>query len=126
MNLIDTCGWIEWLTSGVLGDKYQPFFEQVDNMIVPTSVQYELYKWVSRTQGTQLALESIAITEQAKVIPLSTSIALSAADFSAKYKLSFADAIIYATANFHQAKLITSDDHFKDLPDVSYFAKNTH
>ena len=126
MILIDTCGWIEWLTSGILSDKYQPFFEQVDNMIVPTSVQYELYKWVSRTQGTQLALESIAVTEQAKVIPLSTSIALSAADFSAKYKLSFADAIIYATANFHQAKLITSDDHFKDLPDVSYFAKNTH
>ena len=119
MNLIDTCGWIEWLSNGVLSDNYQPFFEQVDSMIVPTLVQYELYKWVSRTQGVQLALESIAMTEQANVIPLSTSIALSAADFSAKYKLSFADAIIYATANFHQAIVITSDDHFKGLPDVN-------
>ena len=119
MNLIDTCGWIEWLSNGVLSDNYQPFFEQVDSMIVPTLVQYELYKWVSRTQGVQLALESIAMTEQANVIPLSTSIALTAADFSAKYKLSFADAIIYATANFHQATVITSDDHFKGLPDVN-------
>lgn len=58
MNLIDTCGWIEWLSDGVLSDKYQPFFEQIDNLIVPTSVQFELYKWVSRAQGVQLALES--------------------------------------------------------------------
>ncbi len=126
MNLIDTCGWIEWLSSGVLSDKYQPFFEQVDNIIVPTSVQFELYKWISRTQGVQLAIESVAVTEQARVIALSTPIALSAADFSAKFKLSFADAIIYATANFHQATLITSDDHFKSLPEVVYFEKKSH
>lgn len=57
--------------------------------------------------------------------PLSTSIALLAADFSIQYKLSFADAIIYATAQFYKATLITSDDHFKDLPKVTYFKKVT-
>jgi len=71
----------------------------------------------------QLALEAIALTEQARVIPLSTSLALSAADFSAELKLSFADAIIYATARFYHAKLVTSDNHFKDLPAVTCFAK---
>jgi predicted nucleic acid-binding protein len=76
-----------------------------------------------RQKGIQLALEAVALTEQARVIPLSTSIALSAADFSAEHKLSFADAIIYATARFYQVELITSDDHFKDLPTISYFAK---
>lgn len=123
MALIDTCGWIEWLTNGTLCDKYEPYFKQIGVVIVPTSIQYELYKWVARHNGIQLALEAIALTEQARVIPLSTSLALSAADFSAELKLSFADAIIYATARFCQVELVTSDNHFKDLPAVTCFVK---
>ena len=124
MILVDTCGWIEWLTNGVLSEQYESYFNQVDSMIVPTSIQFELYKWVARKKSIQYALEAIALTEQAQVIPLSTSIALSAADFSAEHKLSFADAIIYATAQHYHAKLITSDDHFKNLSDVVYFKKS--
>ena len=121
--LVDTCGWIEWLTAGSLVKKYEPFFNQIETMLVPTSVQFELYKWVKREHNVQKALEVIALTEQATVIPLTTGIALSAADFATQNKLSFADAIIYATAQFHEAKLITSDDHFEYLPDVVFFRK---
>ena len=123
MALIDTCGWIEWLTNGTLCDQYEPYFQRINTIIVPTSIQYELYKWVARHNGIQLALEAIALTEQARIIPLSTPLALSAADFSAELKLSFADAIIYATARFHQVELVTSDNHFKDLPAVTSFTK---
>ncbi len=123
MILIDTCGWIEWLTNGKFSDRYEHHFDQFELMIVPTSVQFELYKWVTRIYGIQQALESIALTEQATVIPLSTSIALSAADYSLEYKLSFADAIIYATSRLQNSTLITSDDHFKGLPEVIYYAK---
>ena len=122
--LVDTCGWIEWITAASLSKKYEPFFEHIETMLVPTSVQFELYKWVERKHNVQKALEVIALTEQATVIPLTTSIALSAADFATQYKLSFADAIIYATAQFHNSELVTSDDHFKDLPDVTFFRKN--
>lgn len=121
MILVDTCGWIEWLIDGPFSEQYQPCFKQVESILVPTSVQYELYKWVTRKKGIQQALEAIALTEQGTVIPLSTSIALSAADFSAKHKLSFADAIIYSTAQFYKAVLMTSDEHFKGLPEVVYF-----
>jgi len=123
MKLIDTCGWIEWITNGVLADQYQSYFQQIENIIVPTSVQFELYKWVNRVNGKQQALQTIALTEQASVIPLNTSIALCAADLSTEHKLSFADAIIYATAQASNAQLITSDDHFKDLQNVVYFVK---
>ena len=122
-HLIDTCGWIEWLTDGVLVDKYEPYMLDIEAIIVPTSVQFELYKWAYRVKGKQSALEAIALTEQGKVIPLSTSIALLAANLSAEYKLSFADAIIYATAQNETAELITSDDHFENLPEVTYFKK---
>ncbi len=124
MILVDTCGWIEWLINGQLSNQYEPYFSQIDSMIMPTSVQFELYKWVARKKGVQQALEVIGLTEQAEVIPLSTAIALSAADFSAEHKLSFADAIIYATAHFHSAELITSDEHFKGLPEVIYYDKS--
>jgi len=121
--LIDTCGWIEWLTAGSLAKKYEPFLSEIETVLVPTSVQFELYKWVKRKHNMQKALEVIALTEQATVMPLTTGIALSAADFATQYKLSFADAIIYATAQFHDAELITSDDHFENLPDVTFFRK---
>jgi len=121
--LVDTCGWIEWITAGSLVQKYEPFFDHIETMLMPTSVQFELYKWVKREHDVQKALEVIALTEQATVIPLTTGIALSAADFATQYKLSFADAIIYATAQFYEAELVTSDDHFEDLPDVVFFRK---
>jgi predicted nucleic acid-binding protein len=123
MILIDTCGWIEWLTDGQLSTEYQPYFKRIEEIIVPTSVQFELYKWVKRKQNLQTALETVALTEKTKVVPLSTAIALSAADLSAEYSLSFADSIIYATAQFHNALLITSDNHFQDFLEVKFFMK---
>ena len=123
MNLVDTCGWIEWLTDGVLSDEYAVYFEAVDQLITPTSIQFELYKWVSTNSGTEAALRTIALTEQSLVVPLNTSIALQAADLSIAHKLSFADAIIYATACFHQATLVTSDAHFEGLSDVIMYRK---
>jgi predicted nucleic acid-binding protein len=121
--VVDTGGWIEWLTDDVLCDQYLPYFEQMTEVVVPTSVQFELYKWVCRVKNKQMALEAVALTKQGSVLPLSTSIALQAADFSAEYKLSFADAIIYASAQASKATLVTSDDHFEGLPDVVYFSK---
>ncbi|MBU0673265.1 MAG: type II toxin-antitoxin system VapC family toxin [Proteobacteria bacterium] len=123
MFLVDTCGWIEWLTDGKLSKHYEPYFSRIETLIVPTSVQFELYKWVLKKFNIQKALESIALTEQADVIPLTTPIALSAADFATEHSLSFADSIIYATAQFYSAKLITSGDHFKGLIGVEFLEK---
>lgn len=103
--------------------QFEPYFSRIESVIVPTSVQFELYKWTARKRSVQAALEVAAVTEQGKVVPLSTAIALSAADFSAEYSLSFADSVIYATARFHNALLISSDAHFEGLPDVKFFSK---
>jgi predicted nucleic acid-binding protein len=42
-----------------------------------------------------------------------------------QYRLSFADAIIYASARLSNVPLITADDHFQGLPDVIYFPKKS-
>ncbi len=121
--LVDTCGWIEWLTSGKLIKLFEPYLTNPSQLIIPTLVQYELYKWISREKDTNTALEVIGITESATVIPLETGLALYAAETSKEFGLAMADAIIYATCREQNAVLITSDKHFKLLPQVKFFEK---
>lgn len=121
--LVDTCGWIEWLTDGILANDFAPYMENPAELVIPTTLQFELYKWAKREKGEVEALELIALTEQGRVIPLNTGLSLYAADLALQYRLSFADAIIYASARQFNVPLITADDHFQDLPEVVYFSK---
>ncbi len=123
MILVDTCGWIEWLTAGTLADSFNPYMQDPIELLVPTTVQYELYKWVKREFDENTALEIVALADDGLVVPLSTDIALVAADLSLLRKLSFADAVVYASARQYNVELATSDDHFEGLPGVTYFSK---
>lgn len=123
MYLVDTCGWIEWMTDTPLSQKYSRYLNALDSLIVPTLVQHELYKWLCREIDQPTALSSIAATQTAIIVPLDTSIALIAADIAQEFKLATADAIIYASARQHHATLVTSDAHFAELPQVKYFKK---
>lgn len=121
--LVDTCGWIEWLVDGPLAETFGEHLSRPASLIVPTSLQFELYKWVKRERGESRALEIIALTEEAKVVPLNTGLALSAGDLALAHDLSFADALIYATARRQLASLVTCDNHFRDLDGVVYHPK---
>jgi predicted nucleic acid-binding protein len=121
--LVDTCGWIEWLTDGPLADRFAPHLRSPEDVVVPTTIQFELYKWVKRERDEATALEVVALTEQCRVIPLDTATALLAADLSLTHGLSFADALVYATARQCGTKLATADSHFEQLPEVEFFPK---
>jgi predicted nucleic acid-binding protein len=86
-------------------------------------VHFELAKWVTREMGEAKAEAVIAFTQLCVVVPLDTPTAVTAAEFSAQHHLSVADAILYATAQRHDAELLTCDRHFEGLPGVQYFAK---
>ena len=122
--LVDTCGWIEWLTDSVLADSFEPYLKNPAEIVIPTTLQFELYKWSKREKGEVKALEVIALTEHGRVLPSNTGLALYAADLAIQYRLSFADAIIYASARQCRVPLITADDHFEGLPEVIFFPKN--
>ena len=121
--LVDTCGWIEWLVDGELAERFAPHLLDVEAVVVPTAIQFELYKWVKRERDEVAALEVIGLTEQCRVVPLDTSTALLAADLALEHQLSFADALIYATAQTHEATLVTADDHFEGLAQVEFYQK---
>jgi predicted nucleic acid-binding protein len=123
MFLVDTCGWIEWMTDSPLAKSYSRYLASPGTLVVPTLVQHELYKWLYREIDPATALSAIAATQTATVVPLDTSLALLAAETAREFKLATADAIIYAAARQYRATLVTSDAHFADLPHVKYFQK---
>ena len=120
--LMDTCAWIELATDGPGMAHFAPYFQDLAAIVVPTIVQFELYKWVCRERDEAMALEFIGLSEQGRVVPLDTSLALQAADHAATYRLAMADAMVYATAWAFRVPLVTCDAHFAALPGVEYFA----
>lgn len=124
--LVDTCGWIEWLIDGKIAPQFEPYLKNVSHLIVPTLIQYELYKWICREKNQDTALEIIGVTEKATIVPLDTHLALYAADVARQYQLAMADAVIYATAQKHNVELITADEHFLKLPRVKFFNKKKY
>lgn len=123
MRLVDTSAWVEWLTGSALGATLGSEMPDRTQWLVPTLVQLELAKWLTREVGEDKADRVIAFTRTCIVADLDTATALSAADLCAKHRLSTADAIVYATALAHGADVLTCDRHFENLPGVHYLPK---
>lgn len=123
MVLVDTSAWIEWLIGSATGDRLAEHLPDQAVWLVPTIVQLELAKWLSREVGEDKADQVIAFTQVCQVIPLDTEIALAAAEACHTHKLATADAIVFATARARRATLLTCDGHFEGLPDVNLIPK---
>ena len=121
MNLVDSSGWMEYFMNGPLAERYAPFLSRTGEVMTPTIVLYEVYKKIKGELDEEYALTAAAQIEKTTVIPMSNTIAYRAADISLKHKLAMADSIVYATADLHGARLITSDRDFKSLKGVLYF-----
>ena len=125
MILVDTSAWIEWLIDSPTGEKLTAHLPEQADWLVPTMVQLELAKWLTREVGEDKADQVIAFTQVCQVVPLDTETALAAADACRTHKLAIADAIILATAQAHGATLLTCDAHFAGLSGVTLIEKIT-
>jgi len=123
MILVDTSAWIEWLIGSLTGEAVAKELPEQADWLVPTIVQLELAKWLTREVGEDKADQVIAFTQVCEVVPLDTDIALAAADACRIHKLATADAIILATAQARGARLLTCDQHFAGLPGVTVIEK---
>jgi len=123
MILVDTSAWIEWLIDSETGAKVAEHLPEQAEWLVPTMVQLELAKWLTREVGEDKADQVIAFTQVCHVVPLDTEIALAAAEACREHKLATADAIIFATARAQGAMLLTCDAHFEGLPGVTLIEK---
>lgn len=120
MNLVDSCGWLEYLAGGRNAAYFAQPIEDTAHLVVPTICIYEVFRRVMQQAGRSAALEVIAAMRQGKVVTLSENLALEAADLGSLLKLAMADSIILATARAEEATLWTQHAHFKDLPGVAF------
>jgi predicted nucleic acid-binding protein len=125
MRVVDTSAWLEWLSDSALGRKVGLELPSTDGWIVPTIVQYELARCLTREVSEDAADDTIAFSTECVVTSLSTRLAVQAAEIAKDHALAMADAIIYATAVAMGADLLTCDAHFARLPRVVYVAKGT-
>jgi predicted nucleic acid-binding protein len=117
--LVDSSGWLEYITGDSKADLFMPYFEGELLLLVPTIVLYEVRKVLLLRQRRSEADLFLSQALRSSILPLDEVIALSAANLSLQHRLSMADAVIYATAQVHQAEIVTSDAHFSGLAGVT-------
>jgi predicted nucleic acid-binding protein len=123
--LIDSYGWIEYFGDGPLADSYAAFVEKADGKgtVTPTIVIYEVYRRIKGVRGEEKALEAYAQMSLTKIVDLTSSLCLEAADISMSLNLGMADSIIVATAKAYNAQIVTSDEHLKKVDKVKFINK---
>lgn len=123
MNLVDSCGWLEYFADAPNANLFAKPIEDIENLLVPSLCILVVFKSVLRQRGEDAALQTAALMEQGMIVDLDTSIALSAAKLGLEYKLPLADSIILATARANDAIVWTQDSDFKDIDGVKYITK---
>ena len=121
MNLVDSSGWLEYFTDGKNAGKFAAAIEDTERLIVSTLNIYEVYKKVIAERDEDTALEAVSMMQQARVIEVTSSIAMQAAKFSYIFKIPLADSIIYITTIENNAVVWTQDADFKGMEGVEYF-----
>ena len=123
MNLVDSSGWLEYLSDGKNAKLFAPAIEKTDDLIVSTINIYEIYKKILLERDESSAIQVVGLMQQAKVIEVSSKISIQAAKLSYERKMPMADSLIYTTARQNNAIVWTQDTDFKELDDVKYFKK---
>jgi toxin FitB len=120
MNLVDSCGWLEYVADGPKAGFYAPALENVRELIVPSIVVLEVFKRVLQQRGEGAALDVAALMRQGRPVDLDASVAMTAAKIGCDLGLPLADSVILATARAHNATVWTHDAHFKDIEGVRF------
>jgi len=123
VNLVDSTGWLEYFVDGKNAALFAPIIEKTEELIVSPVNIFEIFKKILLEKDEHAAMATVVFMQQARVIEISSMIALQAAKISYEKKLPMADSLIYATARMHDAIVWTQDAHFKSLDGVKYFDK---
>lgn len=123
MIVIDSSGWIEYFTDGSLANAYATHLRNLQAIVTPVIVVYEVYKRLKRDLSEDDAIVAVSAMQRTRIIAIDQELALTAADLSLDYRLAMADALVLATARRFQADLLTSDQDFEGLDGVVYLPK---
>lgn len=123
MNVVDSSAWIAFFTDQSSSRHFLEPIHQVEQLVVPTIVLHEVFKFLLRNHEKKVALRAASQMRQSLLVPLDSTLALDAAECGIKLKLPLADSIIYSTARSLDATLWTLDSDFEGLAGVKYFSR---
>lgn len=123
MNLVDSCGWLEYFADGANAGFFAQAIEDTANLLVPSLCLFEVFKRVLVQRNESDALRAVAVMRQGQCVALTDGLAIGAARLSFDLKLAMADSIILYVAQQHSATLWTQDAHFEAMANVSYVRK---
>jgi predicted nucleic acid-binding protein len=123
MNLVDSCGWLEYFANDTNAGFFAPALQQPGKLLVPTICIYEVFRKLSQNVGRSAALRAVATMRHGHVVAMDDALAISAAAAGLRHKLPLADSVIVATADAYKAVIWTQDAHFASIPCVQYIAK---
>ncbi len=133
--VIDTYAWIEIFIGSKAGEKAKEILQKAEETYTPDIVIAEIArKYLREGMEEETILERLTTIEEAsEVIPIDKKIAVESAkcymELMEKAKArkidapSLFDAIILAEARTLGAKLITGDEHLKDIDETLWMGK---
>jgi predicted nucleic acid-binding protein len=117
--VVDSSGWLEYLTDGPKADSFAPYLERSQIVLLPTIVIYEVRKVLLLRRYNTLADAFYSQALRRTIIAFDEVLAIKSAALSLEHQLAMADAVIYAAAQHCCVPLVTSDTHFANLPGVT-------
>lgn len=120
MNVVDSSAWISYFNFEKNAELFDGVISEPELLLVPSICILEVFRFLLRSRGEQNAYQAAGFMSQGHIVNLDEALALEAARFGMRWKLSLADSIIYATAQLNDAILWTQDKHFAGLPGVEY------
>jgi predicted nucleic acid-binding protein len=134
-TVVDTYAWIEIFIGSKNGEKAKEILQKSDEIYTPDIVIAEIArKYLREGVKEQTIFERLtAIEETSDIIPIDKNIAVESAkcylELLEKAKTdglkqpSLFDAIVLATARTFNAKLVTGDEHFKNIQETLWIGK---
>lgn len=122
-NVVDSSAWLEYFADGPNAGHFAAAIEASASLLVPSITLLEVFKRISQQRDESVALQYVAVMQQATVVDLDAAIAIRAAALGRRHRLPLADSIIYATARAADATVWTQDADFEGLPGVRYWAR---
>ncbi len=123
MNVVDSSGWIEYLTDSARADLFAAPIEQRNQLLVPTIALFEVHKILSRSLDASIVDRCLSVMRLGRVLDLTDARAVAASNISKAHGLALADAAMYSMALEFNAQFWTQDIDYQGLPQVQYFAK---
>ena len=120
--LLDSWAWIEYTRRSPRSEKVRPYIEG-DELTITSAINVaEVHRFFLANRPREANHYLSFILARANVIPIDTEIATKAATICVEKKMGLSDAIVLATAQIQNARVVTGDHDFQNEKNVEFIA----